>query len=190
MYFDSNPVKSKKEFDESIQLMQDESETAVGSKEYYQLSHLQLIDFGSEIGIVRTKVLDEFIRNNGSKNAHRCPRMAHMDNVFECIWECHERIGHGKVKKTWSEVNLHFSNISRSMIELFVKLCPGCIPQKDCFTRKVPLQPIYSDTFNDRGQMDLIDMQATKDGCFRFILHYQDHLIKFSFLRALRRKST
>ena len=49
--------------------------------------------------------------------------------------------------------------------------------------------PILSETFNDRGQMDLIDMQATPDSEYKWILHYQDNLTKFSYLRALRNKS-
>ena len=46
-----------------------------------------------------------------------------------------------------------------------------------------------TDTFNDRGQVDLIDMQSNPDGEFRWILHYQDHLTKFTYLRAIRKKS-
>ena len=36
--------------------------------------------------------------------------------------------------------------------------------------------------------MDLIDMQFRPDGEYKWILHYQDHLAKFSCLRLLPAK--
>jgi hypothetical protein len=36
--------------------------------------------------------------------------------------------------------------------------------------------------------MDLIDMQAQAYEGYTFILHYQDHLTKFSYLRPLKNK--
>jgi hypothetical protein len=41
---------------------------------------------------------------------------------------------------------------------------------------------------NDTGQVDLIDMQAQEFNGYKWILHYQDHLTKFSYLWALRTK--
>ena len=51
------------------------------------------------------------------------------------------------------------------------------------------IRPIISNTFNSRGQVDLIDMQAIPIRCFKWILHYQDHLTKFSYLRAIINKT-
>ena len=41
---------------------------------------------------------------------------------------------------------------------------------------------------NSRVQLDLIDMQSQADGEFKWILVYQDHLIKFVQLRATKSK--
>ena len=53
----------------------------------------------------------------------------------------------------------------------------------------VEYKAIISDTFNMRGQVDLIDMQTSVDpNGFKWILHYQDHHSKFSYLRPLKQK--
>jgi len=38
---------------------------------------------------------------------------------------------------------------------------------------------------NDRGQVDLVDFQSLPDGEYRFIMHYKEHLTKFSFCQPL-----
>ena len=50
------------------------------------------------------------------------------------------------------------------------------------------MRPIVSKDFNSRGQVDLIDMQSMKQGEFRWIMVYQDHLTKFCVLRPLTSK--
>jgi hypothetical protein len=75
------------------------------------------------------------------------------------------------------------------MVSIFVEMCPLCAVDKSIPSRKSVREPIMTDTFNDRGQVDLIDMQSNPDGEFRWILHYQDHLTKFTYLRAIRKKS-
>ena len=42
---------------------------------------------------------------------------------------------------------------------------------------------------NDRAQVDLIDMQSFKDGNYKFMMSYQDHLSKFGILRPLKTKN-
>jgi hypothetical protein len=64
-----------------------------------------------------------------------------------------------------------------------------CAADKFRPNRTAPHQPIISKTYNDRVQIDMIDMQSVADGPYRWILHVQDHLTKFSHLRATRFKS-
>ncbi|XP_049885717.1 KRAB-A domain-containing protein 2-like [Pectinophora gossypiella] len=45
-----------------------------------------------------------------------------------------------------------------------------------------------SDSFNYHGKVDFIDMQLIPNGNYKWILHYQDHTTKFSFLRPLTSK--
>lgn len=51
------------------------------------------------------------------------------------------------------------------------------------------VKPIISSTFNERGQVDLVDYQSTPDGEYKFVLNYQDHLTKFTILKALKNKT-
>ncbi len=81
------------------------------------------------------------------------------------------------------------SNISRAMAAMFIRMCPRCATHKIISVINMQRKPIISETFNDREQIDLIDVQSCPDGPFRWILHYQDHLTKFSYLRAIRKKS-
>lgn len=42
---------------------------------------------------------------------------------------------------------------------------------------------------NQRAQVDLIDMQTSQDGEYKFILNYQEHLTKFVCLRPFKTKA-
>ena len=74
------------------------------------------------------------------------------------------------------------------MVKTFYSLYPICVLTIMKPARKATQEPILSKTFNDREQIDLIDMQSIKDDPFNWILHYQDHLTKFTYLRPLRKK--
>ncbi|GFU51131.1 SCAN domain-containing protein 3 [Trichonephila clavipes] len=48
---------------------------------------------------------------------------------------------------------------------------------------------MVSSELNSRCQVDLIDLQSNRDGEYKFIMMYQDHLTKFVQLRPLKTKS-
>jgi hypothetical protein len=50
------------------------------------------------------------------------------------------------------------------------------------------VKPLLSKDLNCRGQVDLVDMQSLPDRDYKFIMHYQDHVTKFSVLKALTSK--
>ena len=56
-------------------------------------------------------------------------------------------------------------------------------------TTGIVVRPILTNDLNQRGQVDLIDFQSLPDGEYKFILHYQEHLTKFSVLRPLMTKT-
>ena len=119
---------------------------------------------------------------------HNCPKLAHAGQIFTILMRIHEELGHARIEKTYKEVCCQYSNVSRAMVDLICELCPLCALDKVVPSRKLPVKAILSTTLNDRGQMDCIDMQSSPDGQFRWILHYQDHLTKFSYGRPLRKK--
>ena len=139
--------------------------------------------------IVNDKIFHEHVKQHGTANSHSCPRIASTSMVFDAIYNAHDKTGHAKIERTFAYVKKKFSNISRSQVELLLGLCPICAMDKIKPSRKAPHEPILSKTYNDRGQIDMIDMQSSNDGPFKWILHYQDQLTKFSYLRPLRKKS-
>jgi IS30 family transposase len=50
------------------------------------------------------------------------------------------------------------------------------------------VKPILSKGWNHRGQIDLMDLQSTPDGEYKWLMNYQDHLTKFIHLRPLKSK--
>ncbi len=139
--------------------------------------------------LARRTVVDEYVKEHGINNEATCPKLANFDQVFDAINSAHEAIGHAKTERTYKMVSQKYSNISRAMVAMFIRMCPRCATHKIVPAIDMQRKPIISETFNDRGQIDLIDMQSCPDGPFRWILHYQDHLTKFSYLRAIRKKS-
>ena len=74
----------------------------------------------------------------------------------------------------------------------FVALCPECQLQKSKKNIKnIVVKPIRSSDFSSRGQVDLIDMQASwsENSPYNFLLVYQDHLTKFVILCPIKNKT-
>ena len=64
----------------------------------------------------------------------------------------------------------------------------GELKKRKIASKGLVVKPLLSKDFNSRGQVDLVYMQSMSDGDFKFSMHYQDHLTKFSVLRALTSK--
>ena len=73
------------------------------------------------------------------------------------------------------------------MWEKFIAACSSQLNRKPP-SRADDVNPIISSSFNSRDQVDLINMTAYPDGSFMWILHYQDHHDKMSYLCALENK--
>lgn len=123
----------------------------------------------------------------GDVDIFKVKRLASKEDVFDIIREHHLLTKHAAGRNTWISVKQSYSNISRDICEKFVKLC-HCKLNQRLPGRPEGIKPILSKTFNDRGQMDLIDMQSNIYDGYTWILHYQDHLTKFTYLRALKDK--
>ncbi|CAG2253458.1 unnamed protein product [Mytilus edulis] len=96
-----------------------------------------------------------------------------VDELYPLIRTAHSGVGHGGIHKTYKELknNLPIS-AEKSRTE----------------TTKLVVRPITSTDFNSRCQVDLVDYQSCPDGEYKWIMHYQDHLTKFSVLRPLKTK--
>ena len=86
------------------------------------------------------------------------------------------------------QVAKQYYGIPRQFVQEFCKRCPVCqLSQPQ--TTKPPLKPILADNFMERIQIDLIDMQGSPDGEYKFIGHVADHFSKFHVLFPLKSKT-
>ena len=82
-----------------------------------------------------------------------------------------------------------YANITTDAVELFKSYCVVCQEKrKRSKTTGVVVKPILSSEFNSRGQVDLVDMQSSPQGQFKWIMVYQCHLTKFVILRPMSSK--
>ena len=159
------------------------------SREYDYRKKMRLQVIAGIEYVVKATDLDDHIAQFGEYNQLNCPKICHVEVLFEAIYEAHIKAGHAASSRTHKTTLEKYCNIPESICAAHYSLCPICVRNKINLARKTTLVPIVSKTFNDRGQLDLIDMQSAVDGPFNWIMHYQDHLTKFSYLRALRQKS-
>ena len=111
------------------------------------------------------------------------------EELYRFIKTAHSGIEHGGIHKTYKELKKQVANISREVIKVFIQLCEQCIlKKKRSETSKLIVRPITSSDFNSRGQVDVVDYQSYPDGDFKWVMHYLDHLTKFSILRPLKSK--
>ena len=185
------PVPTKIVYDEMVLVLTNAWKGKLKPREYNWIRDMTAIIYPGNLGVglARRSIMDDFIKEHGRNYITNCPRICHQDQMFECLYQIHSDLGHARIEKSYKEVKDKYSNISRNIVEIFCDLCPLCALDKVIPSRKLPIKAILSSTFNDRGQMDCIDMQSCPDGPYRWILHYQDHLTKFSYFRAMRKKS-
>ena len=109
--------------------------------------------------------------------------------MYSIVLRAHLNTGHEGREKMLKEVNKKYANVTRDVLILFKEMCEECqLKKRKIASKGLVVKPLLSKDFNSRGRVDLVDMQSTRDGDFKFILHYQDHLTKFAVLRPLTSK--
>ena len=87
-----------------------------------------------------------------------------MEETFDSIYDLHTNHGHQKDEITYTAVQSQYANITRDLVSLFIDGCKSCNSLRP---RKPPhvgaIQPIRSERFRDRWQVDLVCMM-TRDG--------------------------
>ncbi len=145
---------------------------------YYKYKKdLAVLFFGDQYSLVKSQhVVGKSVIDFGT-----IPRYAFYEELHDCIKQCHiDQEGHSGIRKTENAVRKCFVNISREMCVKFINACQCQLDHKHP-AKADDVKPISS-TFNNRGQVDLINMTAYKDGEYEWILHYQDHHDKIEFL--------
>jgi hypothetical protein len=109
--------------------------------------------------------------------------------MYSIVLRAHLNTGHGGRDNMLKEVNKKYANVTRNVLNLFKKMCEECqLKKRKNASKGLVVKLLLIKDFNSRGQVDLVDMQSMRDGDFKFILHYQDHLTKFAVLRPLTSK--
>lgn len=113
----------------------------------------------------------------------------HECDIFEILYDNHLNCGHGGRDKMVAKLNANYKNITREIINIFLKCCEICLMKAKTLRKGLVVKPILSKEFNSRAQVDLIDLQSNPDDGYKHIMVYQDHLTKFCSLRPLKTKT-
>eukprot|EP01082_Thalassiosira_pseudonana_P007804 g6263.t1 g6263 contig23:61716-63595(+) len=122
-------------------------------------------------------------------------QVLHRGNIFKAIYAIHTGaegngcVGHRMARTFHTACADRYGKSSPQWVtNLLCKTCPVCISKNTRKKLKAGHTPLLTRGFQARGQIDLIDMQSTPDGEFRFILSYRCHGTKFCLLEPLRSK--
>jgi len=103
------------------------------------------------------------------------------ENFYHILRETHQSTGHGGRDKMLYSLKSKYLIPTLVVLE-FLKLCTVCQSKKKFPNKRIIVCPIVSSDFNHRGQVDLVDLQSTPNRNYKWLLNYQDHATKFSFL--------
>ncbi|XP_071053619.1 KRAB-A domain-containing protein 2-like [Onthophagus taurus] len=144
------------------------------NKQYYYGKKYDLMEVGSKKTLILKRKSD----------SDPVVRIVPTEEFYHILRDTHQLTGHGgRDKMLYSLKSKYF--IPTSVVLEFLKLCTVCQSKKKFPRKGIVVCPILSSDFNHRGQVDLIDLQSTPDRHYKWLLHYQDHGTKFSFLRPL-----
>ncbi|XP_041356808.1 KRAB-A domain-containing protein 2-like [Gigantopelta aegis] len=147
-------------------------------RQFYLITKYELLQCGDVQKLIRKK-----------PNQEHPLYFATIEETFDIIKRAHIATGHGGRDKMIKEINKMYANITQDAITLFKSMCIECQRKRKWTTTKgIVVKPILSKDFSSRAQVDLIDMQSMCHGQHKWIMVYQDHLIKFCILRPLTSK--
>ncbi|XP_023221007.1 KRAB-A domain-containing protein 2-like [Centruroides sculpturatus] len=107
------------------------------------------------------------------------------EDLFNILEETHVAVGHGGRTRMLKKCNRKYKNVTVEAIMTYLKLCQK---KQKTLKKGIVVRPILHSEMNSRCQVDLIDLQTSPYGNYKFILVYQDRLTKYVILRALQTK--
>ena len=113
---------------------------------------------------------------------------ATIEDTYDIISRCHIATGHSGHDRMLKHLNQKYANITTEAVVLYKSYYPE--KRKRPRTTGVVVKPILSRVFNSCRQINVVDMQSSQQGQFKWIMVYQCHLTKFVILRALSSKRT
>ena len=181
----NNPVFTLERYNQTMELITNaklKNNSRRNDQEIALLKTYDVINLGNQDKLVK--------KIRGSDNTS-IKYYVPINELYDIIRITHANIGHRGIKNTLKELKKKCANVTGKQVQLFISECNECKIKcaKPRNSSKLVVQPIISNDFNSRGQVDLIDMQSTPDRNFKFILNYQDHFTKFCILRPLKTKT-
>ncbi|CAF3791028.1 unnamed protein product, partial [Rotaria socialis] len=163
----NNPVFTLERYNQTIELINNAKLKSSARRNDQEISLLKTYD------VLNLSNQDKLVKKIQGSEDTSIKYYVSINEVYDVIRIAHFNIGHPGIRYTLKEILKKCANIT----EKHVKLCIS------------ELRPIISNDFHSRGQVDLIDMQSSPDGKFKFILNYQDHFTKFCILRPIKSKT-
>ncbi|XP_034033972.1 SCAN domain-containing protein 3-like isoform X2 [Thalassophryne amazonica] len=115
--------------------------------------------------------------------------VAHAGQIQGILERVHAvQNNHLGYKKTLHQIQQSYSNIPRSVVQLFINLCEVC-QQSRRRSKSTVHTPVLSTGFMSRVQIDLIDQRHAPDGKYNWIAHFMDHWSKFHVIWPLTSKT-
>ncbi|XP_068216101.1 KRAB-A domain-containing protein 2-like [Palaemon carinicauda] len=130
--------------------------------EYYLLKKYEILKCGDVLKLIRRRTANE-----------DPIYFATLEDTFDIIKRAHIATGHGGRDKMVKELSKKYANITHDALSIYKSLCIEC--QCKCkrpTTKGTVVRPILTKNFSSRSQVDLVDMQAIKQGNYKWIMVY------------------
>ncbi|CAF2396358.1 unnamed protein product [Rotaria sp. Silwood2] len=181
----NNPLFTTDRYNETVELINSAKLKRYSDRNEQEISLLKTYD------VINSGIHQKLVKKINLSEAGTVKYYVLFDELFDIIQTVHTTIGHRGINNTVKEIKKIYANVTEKQVVLFISGCYECKIKKSKpkNSSKLVVQPVISNDFNARGQVDLIDMQSCPDGPFKFILNYQDHFTKFCILRSLKTKT-
>jgi transposase InsO family protein len=159
------------------------------SKKWYRLGKLYKVTTSEAADGLAMEQLKRYDGKSGDFKL-----VAHEENTFDAIHECHLTVGHKKKSSTRYEAAQKYYNLTEELCKTFVTCCPECCHEAPKVKKLSGAKnPIASAHFRDRFQADLIDYRSNPkmdvNGVeMKWLLVLKDHFTKFTMVRPIARK--
>jgi IS30 family transposase len=116
------------------------------------------------------------------------------EELFDAINEWHQHNGHLGQERTWEYCRTKYWNVTQDHVKHYCMTCYTCM-KKNPVTSKIKgsIKPIFSKSFRDRFQFDLVDFRKLRKRdpfgvLMRWVLTIKDHATGITYICALPRK--
>ena len=150
----NNPLFTSDRYEQTITTILGAKEKCFADrtkKEIALLKTYDIVNFGEHPKLVKKKT---------STDDNLTKYYVSFNELFDVIYEVHTTLGHRGINNTMKELKKKYANVTEKQVTLFLSGCEECKRKrsKSKNSCKLVVQPVQSNDFNARGQVDLVDM--------------------------------